>query len=128
MNEIKKPHLLIVDDEEDMLLMYKNTLKKDFKLSTTTSGLEALKILKEENFDLVLLDILMPEMNGIDVLKKIRESDPCLDVIMVTASKEIRPAIDSLKLGAFDYLIKPFEVEDLNLTINKALERKEMLL
>jgi two-component system response regulator AtoC len=128
MTLIKKPRILAIDDEQDMTLLYKNILKNDYKLITASSGQEALKMINNENFDLILLDIMMPEMNGIEVLRKIKEQDPALDVIMITASKDVRPAIESLKLGAFDYLIKPFEIEDMKSTINKALERKEILL
>jgi DNA-binding NtrC family response regulator len=69
----------------------------------------------------------MPELNGIEVLKRIKEIDSTIDVIMVTASKEVKPAVDSLKFGAFDYIIKPFEAEDLISTINKALERRNII-
>lgn len=123
----KKPNILVVDDEEDIILLYKNILKKDFNLTATTSGLDAIKMASEQHFDLAILDIIMPEINGIEILKKIKEIDSSIDVIMVTASKEVKPAVDSLKLGAFDYIIKPFEVEDLILTIRKALERRSII-
>lgn len=122
----KRPKILAIDDEQDMLLLYKNILKKHFNLHTALSGPEGLAQVKKENFDLVLIDVMMPKMGGVDVLKKLKSTDPDLEVIMVTASKEARPAIDSLKLGAFDYIIKPFEVDDLLATIHKALERRSM--
>jgi len=123
-----KPSILIVDDEEDILLLYKNLLKNDFNLTTTTRGSDAIRKASEEHFDLVILDVIMPEINGIEVLKKIKEIDGSMDVIMVTASKEVKPAVDCLKFGAFDYIIKPFEVEDLLSTINKALERRKIIM
>jgi DNA-binding NtrC family response regulator len=123
-----KPRILVADDEEDILLLYKNILKNDFKLTTATRGSDAVRKVSEEHFDLVILDVIMPEMNGIEALKKIKEIDGSLDVIMVTASKEVKPAVDCLKFGAFDYIIKPFEVEDLLSTIRKALERKKIIM
>jgi len=125
--ESLKPSLLMIDDEEDMLLLYKNILKDSYNVTTCSSGKKSIGLVQDHHFDLVLLDVLMPEMNGLEVLKKIRELDPGIDVIMVTASKEIRPAVDSLKLGAFDYIIKPFEVADLLSTIKKAIERRSMI-
>jgi two-component system, NtrC family, response regulator AtoC len=122
-----KPRILVIDDEEDMLSLYKNILKNEFPSYLTTSGKEALSILSKEEYDVMILDVLMPEMSGLDVLKKAKIIDPTLEVIMVTASKDIKPAVDSIKNGAFDYVIKPFEIEDLLITIKKALERKTML-
>ena len=126
--ESSRQSILVVDDEEDILLLYKNLLKSGYNLTTTTSGHEAIKRTSEEHFDLVILDVIMPEMNGIEVLKKIKEIDSSMDVIMVTASKEVKPAVDCLKFGAFDYIIKPFEIEDLLSTIRKALERRKIIM
>jgi two-component system, NtrC family, response regulator AtoC len=123
-----KPSILVADDESDILLLYKNLLKNDYNLTTTARGHEAVKKVSEKHFDLVILDVMMPEMNGIEALKKIKEIDNSIDVIMVTASKEVKPAVDCLKYGAFDYIIKPFEVEDLLSTIKKALERRKIIM
>ena len=123
-----KSSILVVDDEEDILLLYKNLLKSEYNLAVTTSGFDAIRKASEEHFDLVILDVIMPEINGIEVLKKIKEIDGTIDVIMVTASKEVKPAVDCLKFGAFDYIIKPFEVEDLLSTIRKALERRKIIM
>jgi len=125
--ETRKPRILIVDDEEDMLLLYKNILKKDFNMVAAKNGREAIKRTSEEAFDLIILDIIMPDVSGLEVLKNIKETDSTTDVIMVTASKEVKPAVESLKLGAFDYIIKPFEVDDLLSTIRKALERRSII-
>lgn len=123
-----KPRILVVDDEEDLLLLYKNILKKDFNMTPASRGADAVKRASEEHFDLVILDVMMPGMNGIEVLKKIKEIDVSMEVIMVTASKEVRPAVDCLKFGAFDYIIKPFEIEDLLSTVKNALERRKILM
>jgi len=126
--ENKKPRILVVDDEEDMLLLYKNILKKDFDIALMTAPQEALAKVVSESFDLVILDIIMPGISGIEVLKKIKEIDGSMDIIMVTASKDVKPAVDALKLGAFDYIIKPFESDDLIATIRKALERRRIIM
>ena len=126
--ETTKPGILVVDDEEDILLLYKNLLKNEYNLTVTKSGADAVRKASEKHYDLVILDVIMPEMNGMEVLKKIKEIDGSIDVIMVTASKEVKPAVDCLKFGAFDYIIKPFEVEDLLSTIRKALERRKILM
>jgi len=126
--ETTKPCILVVDDEEDILLLYKNLLKNEYNLTVTKSGADAVRKASEKHYDLVILDVIMPEMNGMEVLKKIKEIDGSIDVIMVTASKEVKPAVDCLKFGAFDYIIKPFEVEDLLSTIRKALERRKILM
>ena len=123
-----KPSILSIDDEQDMLLLYKNLLKNDYNLTLASKGSEAVKLTAEKHFDVIILDVMMREMNGLEVLKRIKELDSSLEVIMVTASKEVKPAIDCLKNGAFDYIIKPFEVEDLLSTIKKALERKKILM
>lgn len=121
-----KTNVLIIDDEEDMLSMYRAIFKNDYNIETTTSGKDGLKKLKEDSFGIVILDIIMPEMNGIETLKKIKSLDPGIEVIMVTASKEIKLAIDSLKSGAYDYIIKPFETEGLLSTVKRAIEHQNL--
>lgn len=123
-----KPRILIVDDEEDILLLYKNIFKSNYNISLINNGSDAVKKANEEHFDLAIVDILMPGMNGIEVLRKLKELDSSIEVIMVTASREIRPAVDSLKCGAFDYLVKPFDVDNLVSLVTKAIERRSILM
>jgi DNA-binding NtrC family response regulator len=122
-----KPSILAVDDEKDMLETYRSVLKKKYNVITASSGKEALKIVEVEPLALVLLDIRMPRMDGIAVLKKIKELDKNLDVIMVSASKDIASAVEAMKLGAFDYVSKPFDVKELNALIEKALEKRKLV-
>ncbi|OGB87280.1 hypothetical protein A3H38_05535 [candidate division WOR-1 bacterium RIFCSPLOWO2_02_FULL_46_20] len=119
--------ILVVDDERDMLETYESILRKNYKVITASSGQEALKISQVESLSLVLLDIRMPKMDGIEVLKKIKEQDPNLEVIMITASKDIASAVESMKLGAFDYITKPFDVKELKAIIEKALEKRSLV-
>lgn len=119
--------ILAIDDEKDMLKTLQNILKKQYNLLTTKSAKEALKIIQEQNIDLVLLDIRMPEMDGVEVLKQIRATFPNLETVMVTASKDVATAVEAMKLGAFDYIAKPFEVKELLTVIEKALEKRSLV-
>lgn len=119
--------ILAVDDEKDMLKTYQNVLKKKYAILTANSGEKALKIIEENNIDLVLLDIRMPKMDGVQALKKIKKLDQNLDVIMVSASKDIAFAVEAMKLGAFDYVSKPFEVKELQALAEKALEKRALV-
>ena len=123
----QKPSLLAVDDEADLLETYRSILQKKYNIITASSGEKALKIIKDSPLFLVLLDIRMPKMDGIQVLKKIKELDPNLEVIMVSASKDIASAVFAMKLGAFDYVSKPFEVKELEALIEKALEKRALV-
>ena len=122
-----KPIILAVDDEPDMLGTYRSILKKKYSIIAASSGKEAIKICQVEPLSLVLLDIRMPKMDGIQVLKRIKEYDPNLEVIMVTASKDITPAVEAMKLGALDYITKPFDVKGLLALIQKALDKRTLL-
>ena len=122
-----KPTILAVDDEADMLETYRSILAKRFTLLTASSGPEALKILKDKPVALVLLDVKMPRMSGLELLKKIKAAEPELDAIMITASKDIASAVEAMKSGAIDYISKPFEVKELVMIIDKALEKKELV-
>jgi len=115
--------ILIVDDEEDLTLGYSKCLTKDgYDVKTVASGEEALEILKKEIFDLMLLDIRLPAMNGIEVLKRTLEIDPDLLVIIITAHGTIESAVDAMKLGAYDYLTKGFDNDELRMVVKKALD------
>lgn len=122
-----KPTVLIVDDDEVMCHTLSDILEKmSCEVTTVQSGEDAVYPLQEGFFDLILLDIRLPDMNGLDVLKKIKEldRDPC--VIMMTAYADVQTAVAAMKAGAYDYINKPFEIEELRLTIKKALETKEL--
>jgi DNA-binding NtrC family response regulator len=105
---IKK--VAIVDDEQDILDILKQFLNRSgkFDIKTFTNPLDALPSVKSGNFDLILLDIMMPQMSGIDFLKEIKQSSPSTKVIMMTAYSTQDKMVDSSKIGANDYLTKPF--------------------
>jgi two-component system, NtrC family, response regulator AtoC len=104
--------ILVVDDEPDSVELLQEFLTgKGYDVVTASNGEEALRKVKEERPHLILLDVRMPGMNGLDVLRKVREFDQEVGVIMVTAVNEEDTGRDALKLGAFDYIVKPLNFE-----------------
>ena len=119
--------ILVIDDEQNIRKMLTRVLSPEgFIVKEADNGLEALKRLQEENYSLVLLDLKMPGLNGIEILKKIRENDLNLPVIMMSAYGSIPEAVEAMKLGALDYLIKPFDIEELKIIINRAIKQYEL--
>ncbi|UCG07139.1 MAG: response regulator [Desulfobacterales bacterium] len=120
---MEKMRLMLVDDEERFLSTTKKLLaKKGYDVLTATGGAQALEILKQKNIHVVILDVKMPGMDGIETLKEIKHQFPLVEVIMLTGHATVESAIDGLKSGATDYLMKPTEVDDL---LQKALEAFE---
>lgn len=104
--------VLVVDDEADAVeLLQEFLVNKGYEVSTASDGEEALRKVKEERPHLVLLDVRMPGMNGLDVLRQVRQLDQEVGVIMVTAVNEEETGREALKLGAFDYIVKPLNLE-----------------
>jgi len=117
--------VLIVDDEKDFTELLSERLEtRGFKTSIAFDGNEAISRLKEENADVVLLDVMMPGKSGVETLKEIKNSWPITEVIMLTGHGAVETAIEGMKLGAYDYLIKPTETEDLSQKITSAYQRK----
>ena len=108
---METPDILIVDDDADLRRTLFLLLEKKYKVAAAASGKEALALLKTKRPRLVLLDITMPEMSGIDVLRAARELDKTLRVVMLTSHQEIEFAQKALDLGAIEYLTKPFEAD-----------------
>jgi DNA-binding NtrC family response regulator len=115
--------ILVIDDNKNMQIILKNILSDEgYDIETAGNGKDGLSLVQLIQPDLVLLDIRLPRMNGMDVLKKIKEYDAEMLVIMITAFGDIKTAVEAMKLGAYDYITKPFVNEDLTLTIQKALK------
>ncbi len=121
--------ILIVDDEQDMLQLLKRSLEPDLdcRVDTALSAEEALKRLSVKSYDLVLADIKMPGMDGLEMLELIKRDQPDLTVVMMTAYGRIEMAVEAMKRGAYDFITKPFEHEALVLRLEKALERSQLL-
>lgn len=120
-------NVLVVDDEEDFLETIVNRLKKR-KIDTVgvKSGEEALELLKKKQFDVVILDIKMPGgMDGIETLREIKKIQPLTEVLLLTGHASVETSIEGMKLGAFDYLLKPVKLEDLLIKLAQAFEKKD---
>ncbi len=115
--------LLVVDDEPQMLIAINETLRRSgYSITTAGSGLEALRRLKERYYKLVITDMRMPEVSGLDLLRKVKNLSPQTPVILLTAYGTIQNAVDAMKDGACDYLLKPFSSESLECAVRKALK------
>lgn len=115
--------ILIVEDDNTIRVTVGNFLaRQGFDVEVAEDGAQALAMLKERSFSLILLDLRLPDMNGLDVLAKVRESDDRPLVVIMTAYPEVRTAVAALKAGAYDYINKPFDLEDLRELIGRALE------
>lgn len=119
--------ILIVDDEEVLRDVLDAVVRREgFETTLASSGEEGLHVLDTEEIDLVILDIMLPGISGVDTLRAIRISNPTLPVIIITAFSSIDGAIEAMKNGAFHYIPKPFRNEEVVLTINKALEQRRL--
>jgi two-component system response regulator CpxR len=120
-----KVRVLLVDDEEQFVETLAQRLEaRDFAVATAFNGDQALDYIKSKDVDVVVLDVLMPGLSGIDTLREMKRIRPLTEVIMLTGHATVETAIDGMKLGAFDYLMKPTEIEELVDKINKAQRRK----
>lgn len=119
--------ILVIDDEKSICDLLAVVFKKEgYEVKTTPSPRQGLELIKEESFDLLISDIKLPELSGMEVLKKVRKMQPELPVIMITAYGTIKEAVEALKIGALDYVIKPFDVEELKILVSKGLERRRL--
>jgi len=126
--KLMKPSILIVDDDGVMQETLSDVLKKrGYEIFSVGSGNGALSIIKKNVIDLILLDMRLPDIDGLEVLKKIKESDTEILVIMMTAFSDVQTAVSAMKSGAYDYINKPFELEELKLLIEKGLETKSLI-
>jgi two-component system response regulator AtoC len=124
-----KNKILIVDDEPDMISLLERiiTSQGKYEILKANTGLQALDILSEHEADLVLADLIMPEMDGMELLEKVKEKWPDKTIIIITACGSIENAVEAMKKGAYDYLTKPFQYDDLLLVLDRAFERVNLL-
>jgi len=124
---MKTERILVVDDERSMREFLEIMLTKEgYEVRTAANGKEALALVEKELFDLAILDIRMPKMDGIKTLGHLKEISPETVVLMITAYASTDTAIQAMKQGAYDYITKPFKVEEIKITIHKALEKKSL--
>src|SRR4030067_1641578 len=122
-----KGRILVVDDEESMGKFMQIMLQKEgYEVTPALSGSEALKIIKQKEYDLVIADLMMPEMNGLKLLSEVKQYDSQIDFIVMTAFASVDTAIEAMKSGALDYVTKPFKVDEIKLAIARSFERQEL--
>ncbi len=120
--------ILLIDDEEDFLAVMSDRMKaRNMQVSTASSAKEGLEKAAAGNFDAVILDVMMPEMNGIDALKILKEKNPDLEVILLTGHATIKQGIEAMKLGALDLLEKPADINALTEKIHAAQAKKMLI-
>lgn len=117
--------LLLVDDEEDFrTTLAKRLGKRKMDVTGTSSGTEAIELVKQRPFDVAIVDVKMPGMDGIETLRQIKQSSPLTEVIMLTGHASVESGIEGMKLGAYDYLMKPCDLDELLLKVGDAYHRK----
>jgi DNA-binding NtrC family response regulator len=126
----KKNRVLVVDDEESITYLVKTELEDlpDFEVDTASNGSEAINLIQSKVYDVVLLDVRMPRISGVEVLKNIKDHAPATQVIMLTNVVDVKTAIETTKLGAYDFVSKPYEPAELIATLRRAIEHKQLLI
>lgn len=123
----KKISILVVDDELSIRESLSGWLQRGgYQVETAADGLGALAKIQENHYDILLIDVKMPEMDGLTLLKKLKESETDTSMLMMTAHGDIHDAVEAIKLGAYDYLLKPFELEELDFTIEKLVQMQNL--
>jgi two-component system response regulator HydG len=121
-------HILVVDDEPSMRTTLSILLKKEgYQVSQAGDGTEALKMLEHGQYDMVLTDLKMEGVDGVELLRQVKSTDPHTEVLIFTAYGTVTSAVEAMKLGAYDYIGKPFDEEELLLKVSRALERKALV-
>src|SRR3990172_6265286 len=124
-SSMKKPSILLIDDDDSLRRVMEFSLAEaGYAVQAAAGGEEGLRLFEKGSFDAVITDITMPGMGGMEVLKKVRRSDGLLPVIIITAYGTIESAVEAMKQGAFDYITKPFNRDELRLTLEKALRMR----
>jgi DNA-binding NtrC family response regulator len=123
----KKASILVVDDEKSLRDSIRILLEEEYNVFIAKNSKEAVEKIKNNPIDVVLLDVRMPEIDGIETLKIIKGIDSSIEVIMVTAVVMVKKAVQAIRLGAYDYITKPFDIDSLQEQVEKALEKKNLL-
>jgi DNA-binding NtrC family response regulator len=129
MSEEIKANVLVVDDEEQFLKVFSQRLEgRGLKVDTSTTGEDALKRVKDKEFDAIVLDLVMPGMSGIETLKRIRAENPDVQIIILTGHGTIEKTVEAVKEGAIDFLEKPADLSKIMEKISEAKQKKVLLI
>ncbi len=127
MSNNENAQILVVDDEERMRNLLKKVLmRQNFYVDTASNGIAALRKVEEHPFDIIIADVRMPEMNGMEVLAAVKKTRPDIYMIIMTAFGSIDSAVEAMKKGAYDYITKPFKMSEISVVVEKALEEKRL--
>lgn len=127
MENLNKGKILIVEDEKSMREVLGILLEGEgYDVTLAAGGIDGMALLNRDIFDMVITDINMPKVNGFEILKKVRETSPDTLVIMITAFGTTESAIEAMQLGAYDYIHKPFKIDEIRLVVKKALEKRKL--
>ena len=118
---------MIDDDESTLSMLSKFFLRQSAFVREESDGRHALQMLQEEIFDVVITDLMLDAVTGIDILKKVKEVAPHTEVIIITGNSSVDSAVQAMKQGAFDYITKPIDLTELNLVVQKAYERQRLV-
>ena len=124
----REVNILVVDDEEIVRSSLVDWLREDgYHAEAAENGFEALEKLREKPWDIALVDLKMPKMDGLELMERMKELKPDIQVIIITAYATVHTAVQAMKMGAYDYLVKPFNPEEISLLINRLIESKELV-
>ncbi|MCD6546641.1 MAG: response regulator [Thermotogae bacterium] len=113
--------ILVVDDETNIRNLIKKILSDEFEVDTAANGLEALKLLKNKEFDLMILDINMPQMDGVELMKKLKKHNVSIPIVVISVFSDPEKLIETFKLGATDFIVKPFSPDQILDTVNRII-------
>ncbi len=123
----KKIKLLIAEDEKNVsLILQKELARRNYEVSVANDGKSAIEFAQKVDYDVIVMDMMMPNMDGIQALKVLKQTEPSAEVIMLTGNATVETAIEAMKAGAYDYLTKPCKIEELDVLIRKACERRDL--
>jgi DNA-binding NtrC family response regulator len=122
-----KNKLLIIDDDETFCSMLSNVFKEEYDVASFTDSMEAIRYFRENQTEVILTDIVMPNMDGINLLQIIKTESFETDVLMMTAFANVDSAVDAMQKGAYDYIVKPFKTEELSMRLKKVFEKRNLL-
>jgi len=118
---LEREKVLVIDDEPNMGWLFREALGHRYEILNALDGRSGLEVIKDRPVDLVLLDLRLPDMDGLEVLREIRRLEPCLPVVIITAYATIKNAVEAIKAGAYDYVVKPFDWAEMEKTLRQAL-------